>query len=95
VPYARTYACLLRAGVAHQQGDGAGCVRFLERAVQRADDNDYPHCASAARLRLGSMLGGSTGAALVARAREWATDQSIRDPARMVGIWAPGFGANT
>ena len=91
VPYARTYSLLVRAGVAHQRGDDAGCVRLLEGAVQHADDSDYPHCASAARFRLGSILGGSRGSALVTRAREWATDQSIRDPERMMGIWAPGF----
>jgi serine/threonine protein kinase len=91
VPYARTYALLLRAGIAHRRADDAGCVRFLDLAAAYADANDYPHCASASRLRLGSLVGGARGAALVGRAREWMAEQNIRDPQRMARVWTPGF----
>jgi hypothetical protein len=92
VPFARTYALLLRAGVASRRGRDAECVRSLERAVAHADANDYPHCASAARLRLASVVGGARGAELAATARAWMRDQSIRDPERMAEVWTPGFG---
>lgn len=91
VPFARTYALLLRAGVAHGRGNADECVQALERAAKFADEHDYPHCASAARLRLGSILGGAEGASLAAQARSWMADQSIVDPERMAGVWAPGF----
>ncbi len=93
VPYARTYALLLQAGIERQRGNDAGCRRALEQAVDLADAHDYPHCASAARLRLASILGGSRGAALARQAHEWMAEQSIRNPQRMAHVWAPGFGA--
>jgi hypothetical protein len=91
VPYARVQALLLGAGVERQRGEDAECCRLLERATALAEAHDYPHYASAACLRRGSLLGGSRGAALVSRAREWMTEQSIRAPERMARIWAPGF----
>jgi hypothetical protein len=93
VPYAKTYAQLVQAAIARHRSDEAGCAFALQAAIDLADAHDYPHCASAARLRLGAIVGGSRGAALVAQAREWMTEQSIRAPERMARVWTPGFGA--
>jgi hypothetical protein len=93
VPFARTYALLLKAGVEYQRSEHAACKRSLQQAADLADTHDYPHCASAARLRLAAVVGGADGAALGARGREWMAEQSIRNPTRMAQLWAPGFRA--
>jgi hypothetical protein len=93
VPYAQTYALLVKAGVARHRRDEAACVAALERAAALADTHDYPHCASAARWRLGEIVGEARGEALIGQAREWMSEQSIRRPERMARVWAPGFGA--
>jgi hypothetical protein len=91
VPYARTYALLLHAAVAHRRGRDALAAELLERAIGKADEYDYPHCASAARMRLGAIVGGARGEALEAQGSRWMREQGIRDPARMATLWAPGF----
>jgi hypothetical protein len=46
--------------------------------------------ADAARRRLGELLGGEQGRALVAQANSWMTGQNIHNPARMTAMLAPG-----
>ena len=47
--------------------------------------------AAAARRRLGALLGGVPGNQFIARADRWMQEQTIRDPARMTTVYAPGF----
>ena len=47
--------------------------------------------AAAARRRLGGLLGGDEGRALIAQADAWMAGQEIRNPARMAACIAPGF----
>jgi hypothetical protein len=50
--------------------------------------------AAAARWRLGQLTAGEDGARLVAEARSWLESQGVRNPARMVGMLAPGAWAD-
>jgi hypothetical protein len=47
--------------------------------------------AAAARRRLGQLLGGNCGQALIAQADAWMAGQGIVNPARMTAMLAPGF----
>jgi hypothetical protein len=47
--------------------------------------------AAASRRRLGELLGAAPGQALVTEADQWMREQTIRDPARMTSVYAPGF----
>jgi hypothetical protein len=44
-----------------------------------------------ARRRLGQMLDNSQGQAMVQQAEEWMNEQTIRNPARMTDLLAPGW----
>jgi hypothetical protein len=45
--------------------------------------------AAAARLRLGGLLGGEQGRALVGEARMWMRVQGVEDPETMAFMFAP------
>jgi hypothetical protein len=47
--------------------------------------------AAAARRRLGELVGGAAGRALVEGADAWMASQQVRNPARMTNLLAPGF----
>jgi len=79
----------------------AGCAATLERldvarddltvAVQGFDDADMALEAAAARRRLGELVGGDEGRALLAQSDEYMHQQGIRCPERMMAVVAPGF----
>ncbi|MEO8900178.1 MAG: protein kinase [Polyangiaceae bacterium] len=85
--FARTWSLLLAAGVAHQRAQPARARELLGSAIEHAERADLPHCAAAARFRLGQL-----DAAHCARAGLWFKAQRIRNPERMAEVWAPGFG---
>jgi tetratricopeptide (TPR) repeat protein len=91
IGYAQTYSALLRAAIAHQRGEAAVARRALERAVQQADTAGLAQYAAAARYRLGQRIGGLEGQARLDEARVWLRRQDIREPERMLDVWAPGF----
>jgi serine/threonine protein kinase len=84
-------AQLVRAGIAaacHQQ---PASLRLLTDALKRCEAIDAKLYAAAARRRLGQLTGGEEGRAIVARADDWMTGQTIKNPARMTAMLAPGF----
>jgi eukaryotic-like serine/threonine-protein kinase len=91
VGYAQTYGALLLAAVAHQRGEAFEETRALEHAVRAADAAELGQYAAAARFRLGQRIGGAAGQTLLAEARAWMQQQEIREPERMLEVWAPGF----
>ena len=65
--------------------------RILAAAVTAAEKTDLLLHAAAARRRLGELLGGEKGAALIAQADEWMAGEGIQNPVRMTEVIAPGF----
>jgi hypothetical protein len=90
-PYARTYSLLLRSAVAYRRADTVEATRLLEATIREADASDLPHCANAARYRLGKITAGPRGAELVRTARAWMEGEQIKNPVQMADVWAPGF----
>jgi serine/threonine protein kinase len=88
---ARGWARLVRAGIAAAAGTPARAAALLAEAAADLDMAGMGHYAAAARRRLGEVVGGEQGRALVAAADSWMRDQNIRNPARMTAMLAPGF----
>jgi hypothetical protein len=91
VGYARVWALLFGAALDAQRGATARAVGALRNVVALAAELDMELCAAAARWRLGRLLGGDEGAALVAEARTFFDAENVKDPARLVEVMAPGF----
>jgi hypothetical protein len=86
VGYARVFGAVLGASVARRRGrKGDAAERWLG-AVAQAEAHDLPHLAEAARWRLGELSGHRD---LVARARDWMQGQEVREPEKMLRLWAP------
>jgi hypothetical protein len=51
----------------------------------------YYDLAAVSRRRLGELLGGESGRAIVADADSWMADQQIVNPIRTTAMYAPGF----
>ncbi len=88
---AAALARLFRAGVASGRGDEASARELLGRAIENLEMISMHSYAAAARWRLGELLGGQEGRALVDQADSWMRSQGIRNPARMAAMHAPGF----
>ncbi len=90
-PYAGVWGGLLAAGIARHT-DGAEASRpILARVVAQADEHHMDLMAAAARRRLGVLIGGDEGDALIARADEWMRAETIKHPERMTHAICPGF----
>jgi hypothetical protein len=46
---------------------------------------------AAAHRRLGALVGGTRGDALIRSADDWMTSQQIKNPIAMIRLLAPGF----
>jgi serine/threonine protein kinase len=87
MPWTRTLAALVWAGVARGAGDRDATRAHLRAAVDYADASDMRLHAAVAKLRLGDLDGTSTEAG--DRAREWMTGQGIVRPDRVAAMLAP------
>jgi hypothetical protein len=92
VAWARPWAELLRAGVAAGRGDRAGARNLLRAAESGCRAAGMGLFTAAVGYRLGQLLDGDAGRRCIADAVDWMAGQGIRNPARMVGLYAPGFG---
>jgi hypothetical protein len=91
VPWACAFAQLLRATVAHLDGDPDGAVAGLSHAVDAFSVADMQLYAAVSRRRLGLLVGGTSGEALRLEANHWMSAQEIRNPDAMARLIAPGF----
>ena len=85
--YARAWAWLLLAASAQPER----AQRLLRDAIRACEECDMRLLAAAARRRLGEVMGGRDGRALVEQADAWMREQGIRNPNRMTAVLAPGF----
>ncbi len=89
-PSARGLRLLLEAGVAivgKQDHDKA--IEILREALAELEEKGLGLHASAVRYRLGQLLGGTEGSALVQRAEKDLRDEGVARPERMVRVFAP------
>jgi serine/threonine protein kinase len=87
--WAESLSLLVSGCIAAARGDAERARSQLEESIRLCEAADMPLHAAAARLRLGELIGGDQGRALIARAREWMQSQSIRNPDRMAAMLAP------
>lgn len=92
LPYAIGWAQLIEAAVNVQRGLPEAAIEELRAAATGFDAQSMGMHAAAARWRLGELLGGDAGAALVEEARLDLSGRSIDRPERMVTVLAPGLG---
>jgi hypothetical protein len=90
-PWPRAHAQLLQAGIATVRGDQGRAAAGLRAAAEQFAALEMHLHAAAARRRLGEVLAGAAGSDLIAEADGWMRTQTIRDPAHMTSIYAPGL----
>jgi hypothetical protein len=81
---------LLRAGVASCEERWPEVAARLRAAMAGFDAVGMSLHAMAARRRLGGVVGGAEGGALLAEADAWMCGQQIVNPRRMAAVLAPG-----
>ena len=91
VSWSKALAKLLRAGIAARRGDSQGAALLLEAAASACDKVNMRLIAMAARRRLGEIISGDRGLALVLAADQWMRAQGIQNPARMTDMLLPGY----
>jgi hypothetical protein len=91
LPWAIGTAQLLDGILAKVRGDDDTAVRTLRAAATALDKIDMRLHAEAARVRLGEILGGDEGRALVTGAREWLESEQVSEPQLLVATFAPRF----
>jgi hypothetical protein len=79
-----------RGGVHDARGERAAAIRCFERALTHFEQHELPLHAAVSRRRLGQVVGGDQGAALIALADADLSSRRVSDPARFCAIWAPG-----
>ncbi|MCM3905133.1 MAG: protein kinase [Pyrinomonadaceae bacterium] len=91
IAWGQPFATLVRAGIAHQEGESSKVVNLLSEAVDSFDLADIDLYAAAARRRLGEIVGSERGRHLIAEADTWMRKQEIKNPSAMARMLAPGF----
>jgi len=66
-------------------------VALISQAIEGFAASDMALYAATARRRLGEILGGDRGGALVNQADDWLSKQQIRNPAAVANLMVPGF----
>jgi hypothetical protein len=90
---ARGWALIARAAVAHQEGRLDAAVKLLQLALTVLDEAELMLDREGVRYRLGSLIGGDEGRALVTEAERFMRVQTVVDPDAMSRMLVPGFRA--
>jgi len=91
LPWADAQALLIRATIASLRGRHEEAIVKLRQTAARFRECDMALCAAVADLRLGELLSGAEGLALVQKADAWLSGQGILRPDRVADLFAPGF----
>jgi hypothetical protein len=90
VVWADVMASVTRAGIASFGDDGAVTLDLLAAAETRARRAEMSQFVAGCQYRRGMLLGGPSGAALVAKAATWAEAEGVIAPARIFDMFLPG-----
>ncbi len=88
--WATALARLIRANIAATSGDRDLAARLAGEADALLTAADIKLCAAAARRRRGEAVGGDLGRSAVASADAWMASNTIKNPARVTAMLAPG-----
>ena len=90
--WATPMAKLLRAGVVvTRRPDDARAVALLREAIVGFEAAEMTLYAAATKRMLGRLQRGGEGLELVQEVDEWMSAQTIKNPAKMAAMLAPGF----
>ena len=89
-PYGLAAAAVVRAGLSAQQGAEEQAVAELRMAAETFEAAAMSLYAASARRRLGSLLGGDEGDALITQADAAMAAQGVQNPARWAAMYAAG-----
>jgi hypothetical protein len=92
-PWASAYAQFIRGGIALRRGDAVKAEKLLTKAAASFEAVDMNLCAAVTRRRLGELIGGDRGRALIEETDRWMAIQQIANPAQWTAMYAPGFSA--
>jgi len=88
--WATALARLVRANIAATRGDRDRAAALAGEADALFSGVDMRLCAAAARRRRGEAIGGADGRAAVAAVDAWMATNTIKNPARVTAMLAPG-----
>ncbi len=90
IGWATALARLTRATIAATKGDRERAAGLAGEADALLTAADMRLCAAAARRRRGQAIGGDEGRAVVAAVDVWMAGNTIKNPARVTAMLAPG-----
>jgi len=91
MPWIDPLADLLRAGLQRVQGRPDAAIEPLRRAIRSFRAQDMALYAAVAERQLGLLIGGDEGTRLRVDAESWMAAQTIRNPAAIARVYAPGL----
>ncbi len=91
MPWADPLAGLLRAALAHEEGDRRATERLLRDAMIGLDREQMALYAAAARHRIAELVPEARTRLLAEESARYFAAEKIRDPARMAAMLAPGL----
>jgi len=94
LPWVRALGPLVEAGYRALTSDDAAARGCLALAIERLDACEMKLYAAAARIRLGTLVGGDEGRTILEQGRAFMTAQGVKEESCMVAMLAPGFPAN-
>jgi hypothetical protein len=89
-PWTAMLAALVEAVADNAAGDQPAAIAALRRAIEWAEATESGLYIPAARYRLGELLGGDQGRALMQSALQTLTEWGVRNPARWLWVYLPG-----
>jgi eukaryotic-like serine/threonine-protein kinase len=89
--WAAPFVPLAQAAIADLEGRRDAAIPLVDGAARGFEAADMGLHAAVARRRLGQLIGGDEGAALVRAAELWMMDQRIVNVEGMTQLLAPGF----
>jgi len=88
-PYACVTGRQLRAAILLRRGVRDAAIECLRGTIDAAERHEMAAHAATARLRLGLILGGDEGRALIVVAEQWMRDQGVVNPRAFAALLSP------
>ncbi len=89
VAWSQALATLVRAGIAHADGDVVAAVPGYAAAEAQLAAAQMALHERSARMARAELIGGGEGAALAAAVAAWMREQTVADPAALSRVFAP------